>query len=201
MRRFILLSAVCGFSIALPFSLTGCDATEAANFSLASECYNRHPNDMWARQQCVDRGIYQREATACQHDVNGLRATYGGNRIENLHLQADRQIQIAWQWVEPYSDNFNQCLASNTYSVCYNNLTAPSLNHIAAAREQALRVAAEENGYAQRWNSILNRCSQYMNQQIPYKDHYNNADLIAELDSWTLFVNNSTNYWRQVHQK
>ncbi|TRW49827.1 hypothetical protein FM042_02945 [Aliidiomarina halalkaliphila] len=187
-----------GITLSALFFLNGCDATDAANYSLASECYNRYPNDSWAQQQCFDQGVYNREVTHCQNETRTLQQLYGNQRMSQIHNQSDRYVDSAWQHVEPFDRNINSCLASSSYDTCFNNVISPALAQINQARQYALYVAQEENTYTQRWNGLLNQCSRFTSgASFSYRNSFDNSDLIAHLDGWTTYINQRTATWRR----
>lgn len=184
--------------------LTGCDATDAAYFNLAAQCYNRYPNDSWAQQQCVNQGSaiindYQ-AGQQCDNDVafNERQVDY----YWSLANQNAASLDATYNTVVNYSRTIQQCLLSYSYNYCYQQHTSPTLSQINNAR-QLLTSLQNYRDEAQSYRqAMINRCSRYYTFGNPgFEDNGYFAENHTTINAWQSFVTERTDYWKRYYNR
>lgn len=184
--------------------LTGCDATDAAYFNVAAQCYNRYPNDSWAQQQCLNQGSaivndYQ-AGQQCDNDV-----AFNDRQVEHywsLANQNQASLDATYNTVVNYSRTIQQCLLNYSYNYCSQQHTTPTLNQINNARQLLTRMQNSRNEAQSYRQSLINRCTRYYTFGNPgFEDNSYFSDNFATINSWQGFVTERTAYWKHYYNR
>ncbi|WP_194755564.1 hypothetical protein [Aliidiomarina indica] len=202
-RTFISLAAVTCAALT-SIQLTGCDATDAAYFNLAAQCYSRYPNDSWAQQQCVDQGSaiisdYQAEQQ-CDNEVafHDRQLNYYWDMGD-----ANRRLQDeTYNMVAAYSGTIQQCLRQRSYNECYQQHTGPTLTQISQTRNYLNQFHEYQNTVMDYRQGLINRCSRYYTfGRVTFENSSYFTENHNVYNAWQSSVTDRTDYWRRYYNR
>jgi hypothetical protein len=143
-------------------SLLGCEATDAAYFNLASQCYANFPNDSWAQQQCIDRGSAAIQFREHEQSCDNAVAEFDRGTAE---IRQNKELLVAYSnelhpYVSSFRHRFLECLRYYSHGECYTNLTQPTISEIESALASLNTLESAERGWVDFRVSLVQNCSQ-----------------------------------------